>query len=100
MHIYLVTTLNPKGVIFFVAFLPQFLDLGRPIVFQMVIFEITFLFLATLNAAVYGLLAAMARRTMRKPRTQCLVNRVGGSLMIGAGVLAVSWNKGAAAYPG
>jgi threonine/homoserine/homoserine lactone efflux protein len=96
MHIYLVTTLNPKGVIFFVAFLPQFLDLGRPIVFQMVIFEITFLFLATLNAAVYGLLAAMARRTMRKPRTQCLVNRVGGSLMIGAGVLAVSWNKGAA----
>jgi threonine/homoserine/homoserine lactone efflux protein len=51
MHTYVVTTLNPKGIVFFVAFLPQFLDLARPIVFQMIIFEITFLFLATLNAA-------------------------------------------------
>jgi threonine/homoserine/homoserine lactone efflux protein len=32
---------------------------------------------------------------MRKPRMQRLVNRVGGSLMIGAGLLAVSWKKAA-----
>ena len=31
-HSWLVTTLNPKGIIFFVAFLPQFLDPDRPLV--------------------------------------------------------------------
>lgn len=95
LHTYVVTALNPKGIIFFVAFLPQFLDLARPIVVQMIVFEITFLVLATLNAATYGLMASMARRTIRKTRVQHLVNRAGGSLMIGAGLLAVSWKRAA-----
>jgi threonine/homoserine/homoserine lactone efflux protein len=93
LHTYVVTALNPKSIIFFVAFLPQFLDMTRPITQQMVIFESTFLVLATLNAAAYGLMASMARKTIRKPKVQRVVNRVGGSLMIGAGLLAVGWKR-------
>lgn len=93
LHTYVVTALNPKSIIFFVAFLPQFLDTSRPIFGQMVIFEVTFLVLATLNAALYGVLASMARKTIRKPSIQRAVNRVGGSLMIGAGALAVGWRR-------
>jgi threonine/homoserine/homoserine lactone efflux protein len=93
LHTYIVTALNPKSIIFFVAFLPQFLDMTRPITQQMVLFECTFLVLATLNAAAYGLMASMARKTIRKPRVQRVVNRVGGSLMIGAGLLAVGWKR-------
>lgn len=93
LHAYLVTALNPKSIIFFVAFLPQFIDSTRPVVGQLVIFEATFLVLATVNATLYALLAAMARKQIRKPRVQRIVNRTGGTLMIGAGLLAVGWKR-------
>jgi threonine/homoserine/homoserine lactone efflux protein len=41
VHTYVVTTLNLKSIIFFVAFLPQFFDTSRSIVQQMVTFEVT-----------------------------------------------------------
>ena len=92
-HAYVVTALNPKSIVFFIAFLPQFFATGRPVVPQMIIFEATFLALATLNAAIYGIAAAAARRTIRKPAVQRAVNRVGGSFLIGAGLLAVTWRR-------
>ncbi|WP_420353669.1 LysE family translocator [Paenirhodobacter sp.] len=96
LHSYIVTALNPKSILFFVAFLPQFLNHAEPIAFQMVVFEATFLVLATANAAAYGLMAAMARNTIRKPGVQRAVNRTGGSLMIGAGLLALGWKRAGA----
>lgn len=96
LHAYAVTALNPKSIIFFVAFLPQFLNHAEPLAVQMVVLEATFLLLATANATAYGLLASLARQTIRKPRVQRLVNRTGGSLMIGAGLLAVGWKRAAA----
>ncbi len=95
-HAYVVTALNPKSIVFFVAFLPQFLDLSQPILPQMVIFEITFLVLATLNATTYALMASAARGTIRKPAVQRAVNRVGGSLLIGAGVLTAGLRRATA----
>ncbi|WP_037084512.1 LysE family translocator [Neorhizobium vignae] len=96
LHTYVVTALNPKSIVFFVAFLPQFLDLSQPLFFQMAVFEVTFLVLATLNATLYGVLASMARNTIRKPKVQRIVNRTGGSLMIGAGLLSVGFKRAAA----
>ncbi len=95
LHTYVVTALNPKSIIFFVAFLPQFFDLSHALPLQMVILEVTFLVLATLNAALYGLLASMARETVRKPSVRRIVNRTGGSLMIGAGLLAAGYRRSA-----
>lgn len=97
LHTYVVTALNPKSIMFFVAFLPQFLDLSRPLFIQMAIFEITFLVLATLNATLYALLASLARHQIRKPRIQRIVNRTGGSLMIGAGLLTLGWKRAVSA---
>jgi threonine/homoserine/homoserine lactone efflux protein len=91
LHAYAVTALNPKSILFFIAFLPQFLDSARPLLPQLVIFEASFLTLATLNALGYALLASAARRTIRKPRVQRAVNRTGGTLLIGAGALAAAW---------
>jgi homoserine/homoserine lactone efflux protein len=96
LHAYAVTALNPKSIVFFVAFLPQFLEASRPVLPQMAIFEATFLVMATLNALLYGFMASAARRTIRKPAAQRAVNRTGGSLLIGAGLLAIAWRKSAA----
>lgn len=93
LHMWLVTTLNPKSILFFVAFLPQFLNTAEPLLPQMVIFEATFLVLATLNATAYALLASLARSQVRRASVQRAVNRIGGSLMVGAGLLALGWRK-------
>jgi threonine/homoserine/homoserine lactone efflux protein len=95
-HAYVVTALNPKGIVFFVAFLPQFLDMTRPVLPQMTILVATFVSLATVNAALFGLMASSARRTIRKPSAQRLVNRIGGSFLIGAGLLTAAWRRAAA----
>ena len=95
-HAYLVTALNPKSIIFFVAFLPQFLDPSGSVALQLAVFEATFLVLAIANASAYALLAGMARSQIRKPGVQRIVNRTGGSLMIGAGVLAAGWKRASA----
>ena len=92
----LINLLNPKLTIFFVAFLPQFLDLSQPVLPQMVIFEATFLVLATLNAFSYALLASAARKTIRNPTVQKVVNRTGGTLLIGAGLLTAGLKRAAA----
>lgn len=89
-HAWLVTTLNPKSIIFFVAFLPQFLNPQADFLAQMLVFESTFLTLAFANAFGYALVASKARRMVADPRALGVVNKVGGSLLIGAGVAAVS----------
>lgn len=95
LHAYAVTALNPKSIIFFVAFLPQFIDQHAPILPQMIIFMITFLILATINASLYGLMASAARRTIRRPSIQRLINRTGGSLLIAAGLFTMTWRRAA-----
>jgi threonine/homoserine/homoserine lactone efflux protein len=98
-HAFAVTVLNPKSIVFFIAFLPQFLDYARPAVPQMIAFEATFLTLAVANAALYAWLAATARGAIRRPSIQRLVNRVGGSLLIAAGLATVAWRRASAATP-
>ena len=85
-HAWLVTALNPKSITFFVAFLPQFLDPKLPLLPQMVVFEATFLVLAFANALGYALVAARARDVFRKPSAIRMFNRVGGGLLVGAGI--------------
>ncbi|WP_188913243.1 LysE family translocator [Salinarimonas ramus] len=89
-HAWLVTTLNPKSIVFFVAFLPQFLDPAGDFLAQLLVFEITFLVLAFANAFGYALLAARARGLVRRPGVLRIVNRAGGTALVGAGVASVA----------
>ncbi len=90
-----VTALNPKGIIFFVAFVPQFLEASRPLLPQVAILVGAFVGMATLNSLGFALLAAAGRRQLRQPRVQQAVNRTGESLLIGAGLLAFGWRRAA-----
>lgn len=85
-HAWIVTALNPKGITFFVAFLPQFLDLHGDFITQMIIFELTFVTLAFANVFGYALVASRARSVVKNPKAVGYFNKAGGTLLIGAGV--------------
>jgi threonine/homoserine/homoserine lactone efflux protein len=89
-HAWLVTALNPKGLTFFIAFLPQFIDKHADFATQMAIFEATFLTLAFTNAFGYALAASRARGMVANPRTVRIFNRTGGTLLVGAGIATVA----------
>lgn len=90
INTYLVTALNPKGIIFFVAFLPLFIDVSLNISRQLWILAITFVALATFNAALYAVFAGKARQLLSSPKTQRIFNLTGGSLLSVAGLWALS----------
>jgi threonine/homoserine/homoserine lactone efflux protein len=93
-HAWLVTALNPKGLTFFVAFLPQFVDTRAALLPQVGVFAATFLVLAFTNVIAYALVASRARSMVRNPRAIGFVNKAGGSLLIGAGLATVALRAG------
>lgn len=86
---YLVTALNPKGIIFFVAFLPQFINHTNEAGRQLWLLASTFVVLATINATLYATFAASARRLLCSPKAQRRFNIAGGSLLMAAGIWAL-----------
>ena len=86
---YLVTALNPKGIVFFVAFLPQFIHQGADVAQQLWVLAVTFVAMATLNATLYAVFAGSARKLLASARAQRRFNVVGGSLLSAAGVWAL-----------
>ena len=86
---YLVTASNPKGIVFFVAFLPQFIDPARPVPPQLLLLAITFVAMATLNATLYAVFAGAARSVLASSKAQRGFNLAGGSLLSLAGVWAL-----------
>lgn len=85
---FLITALNPKGILFFVAFVPQFIDPALPYVPQAATYVLTFTALGIINAAVFAFAAAGARQTIRRPKVMKIAMRSGGSLLMMAGIAA------------
>lgn len=86
INTYLVTALNPKGIVFFVAFLPQFLNPAVDTKPQLWLLGTTFIILATINATLYALFATTARNFLQSSCAQRIFNLVGGSLICSAGI--------------
>jgi len=92
-----VNATNPKGIIFFAAILPQFIDVARPQLAQYAIFAATTFTIDVIVMAGYTALAARVLKMMREPRHIRLVNRGIGSLFIAAGVALASFRRIASA---
>ena len=88
---FVVTSLNPKSIVFFVAFLPQFVDTAQPVLPQLLVLGGTFLTLGTINAAIYGILAGHFREKIAKKGPGVWLNRCGGTVLIGAGVFTAAF---------
>jgi threonine/homoserine/homoserine lactone efflux protein len=87
---FIVTALNPKSIVFFIALLPQFISPAHPAMPQLWILGISFVVLATIGATSYALFASSIRRFLASPRAQKAYSYIGGSLLCGAGVWALS----------
>jgi len=90
---FIVTALNPKGIAFFVAFLPQFITSHEPAFNQILMLGGTFLFLALVNATLYAVFASQLRETIKKTRVRKWLNRCGGAAMIGAGIFTAGMQR-------
>ena len=87
---FIVTALNPKSIVFFIALLPQFISAAHPVAPQLWILGVSFVVLATIGATSYALFAASIRRFLASPRAQKAYSYVGGGLLCAAGVWALS----------
>jgi threonine/homoserine/homoserine lactone efflux protein len=85
-----VNLLNPKTALFFLAFLPQFVDVGRPRVgTQIVVLGLVFVGLGIVTDGLYALGAGTAARWLRaSPRFLASERWVSGGMYIGLGVAA------------
>ena len=76
---------NPKTLLFLGAFLPQFVDLGRPAFPQIMVLGLIVMAVATLTDCVYAVTAGRARHWFDAARLR-IMNRIAGSVLIVGGV--------------
>ena len=76
---------NPKGIVFMVAVLPQFIDPKRPLPLQLLILLVTTLAVDTVVMHGYALLASRLRALLRSARARRTQNRVFGGVLMGMG---------------
>jgi threonine/homoserine/homoserine lactone efflux protein len=86
---FLVTVFNPKGILFFIAFVPQFVRADASYLGQATFFVLAFALLGILNGAAYALGADAMRRVIRSTRALRWMNRAGGATIAAAGVAAL-----------
>lgn len=78
---------NPKAILIFTAFFPQFLDQAGSYGPQFAIMGVTFIAMEACVLLGYGLVGGQVKGLIRSARHMRWLNRISGSLLIAAGVL-------------
>lgn len=81
---FLVSVLNPKVLMFYVAFLPQFIDPHMPVLLQSGILMATFVSLALINAGFWVCFARVSAKFIKSSSLLVLANRAAAVLLIAA----------------
>ena len=82
---FLVLLSNPKVLVFFGAFIPQFMDMSKDHFSQVMLLGFTFMVTGAVTDSIYALLAGRARQFFSNQRTR-LLSRISGGFMIGGGI--------------
>jgi threonine/homoserine/homoserine lactone efflux protein len=81
-----VNVLNPKTALFFLAFLPQFVDPTRSVWTQVIVLGLTFVVLGFVTDGLYAVTAGTLARWLRQRRR--LLRYASGGVFVGLGVSA------------
>lgn len=90
-----VNAVNPKGTVFLLAVLPQFVDPVQPLLAQYLVIGATFGVVEFSVMSGYAALASRVLGLLRTPRQMRGLNRTFGGLFVLAGVLLATFKKAA-----
>lgn len=82
---FLISGSNPKVIIFYIAFLPTFMDMTSLSPSDILLASILTFFALLLGLMLIAVMASQARRYLRSERSVTMVNRSAGSIMAAAG---------------
>jgi threonine/homoserine/homoserine lactone efflux protein len=86
----MVALLNPKTLVFFAAFLPQFMDARRPSLLQGSWLAALFVLMAFITDSGYAIAAGWIARPLQQSRqTRAIAGIIGGGVYIALGMFAV-----------
>lgn len=88
--VFLVNALNPKGIMFYSAFMPQFVNPQGNVLYQFGVLATTFLLLALINVISYSLLASTAGNLFKSHNFVKGFNLTGGLCLICAGLYSAT----------
>ncbi|MEJ2479600.1 MAG: LysE family transporter [Acidihalobacter sp.] len=91
LHANPTTVLNPKSILFFVVFVPQFMDTHAPLAPQLAMMPTSILLYRVLIDGNYALFASRLRPFIRTSRMQRAVYRTSGERLVAEGILAAIW---------
>jgi homoserine/homoserine lactone efflux protein len=91
---WIINALNPKGTVFMLAVVPQFIDPGRPILVQYAVIAATLCFTDLVVMAVYTGLASRVLALLRRPHQVRWMNRTFGAMFVLAGALLATFKRG------
>ncbi|MBK5447857.1 LysE family translocator [Bacillus sp. TH22] len=83
---FLTNLLNPKIAVFFLTFLPQFLNPNHNTFIQLLVMGLTYLILTVIWFAFYIFLIDKISAFMKKPKTQRYIQGITGIVLIGFGI--------------
>ena len=86
---FLVMLFNPKGILFFAAFVPQFIDQNLPYASQAGVLVALFVLTGMFVDTGYALLASKVGEAINSPKLQVHVSRLAGVTIIGAGLVTL-----------
>ena len=90
-----VNVLNPKVALFFLSFLPQFIDADRSAGTQALVLGLVFVLIGCVTDSLYSLLASSLRTVLLRGRALPFVQRyIAGSVFIGLGLVAATASAG------
>lgn len=90
---WLLNAVNPKGTVFMLAVVPQFLTPGEPLLAQYLVIAATLTLTDLVANAIYATLAARLLGMLRTSARRRAVNRVFGGLFVALGVLLATFKR-------
>ncbi len=92
---WLLNVANPKGTVFLLAVVPQFISLSAPLLSQYIIIGLTLALTDLIVMAGYTALAAHVLKALRSPKHVQVLNRFFGSLFVLAGLSLALFRRSA-----